>query len=95
MDKEFRAIPSTDLADLFGAMKAYRQELDGGFTIKRYGDGLMMIKANNRSQGRCLFFSLKEDDGVEVLTALLAYKKETNEVPKRLLDTARDRMSAK
>lgn len=60
-------------------------ELPGGYKVRSYGDGLMMIKATNRTSGRCLFFSVVELDGVEVLTALLAYKKESSDAPLHLL----------
>jgi hypothetical protein len=73
-------------------MKAYQMKLPGGFLIKSYGDGLMMIKAANRTSGRCLFFSSAMEAGTEILTALLGYKKETDEVPKQVLDTARARL---
>jgi hypothetical protein len=91
-NSEFLAIPAHDRAALFGAMKAYRLALPGGFVVKNYGDGLMMIKAANKTQGRCLFFSVRESGGEEVLTALLAYKKETQEVPANVLATAKARM---
>lgn len=67
-------------------------EVAGGFVVKSYGDGLMMIKAANHTQGRCLFFTVREEQGDEVLTALVAYKKETQEAPERVIETARKRM---
>lgn len=72
-------------------MKAYRLELETGFVVKSYGDGLMMIKAANRTAGRCLFFMVSGEDS-DSLVALLAYKKESDEAPKRVLETALERM---
>jgi len=73
-------------------MRAYEQELDIGFVVKEYGEGLLMIKAANRTAGRCLFFSVQELEGTEVLTALLIYKKESQEAPKHVVETARERL---
>jgi hypothetical protein len=50
-----------------------------------------MIKG--RGQGRCLFFGKESIDGVERLIVLLIYKKESQDVPERILRTARDRMA--
>jgi hypothetical protein len=62
-------LPARDAADPFVAIKAYRLEEERGFVIKGYGDDLTIIKASNRTQGCCLFFSLSEVDGAEVLAA--------------------------
>jgi phage-related protein len=50
-----------------------------------------MIKG--RGQGRCLFFGFEVVDDIERLTVLLIYKKESQEVPERVLKTARERMA--
>jgi hypothetical protein len=89
---EFLVIPQPDRAALFGAMKAYKLGLPSGYTLKNYGDRLQMIKASNRTAGRCLFFSVQKAGEDELLVVLLAYKKETDEAPKRLVETARHRM---
>jgi len=73
-------------------MKAFRLEIEGSYKVKNYGGGLLMIKSSNRAQGRCLFFTLVESDDVETLVALLAYKKESQEAPKQVIETARARL---
>ena len=89
---EFAALPREDRKSLTYAMWLYGQEQEGGYVVSSYGKGLMMIKAKNKSQGRCLFFSVTEDSDGQVLTVLLVYKKESQEVPARVLETPRDRM---
>ncbi len=92
-NRELASLPTRDFLSLTDAMRSYRLELEGGFIVKSYGQGLMMIKATNQTQGRCLFFSIAAgSDGAEVLIALLFYKKETQEVPISVLETARQRM---
>lgn len=56
-----------------------------------------MIKPNNQSQGRCLFFCVQSKmgpngDATEELIALLGYKKETQEAPANIIETARHRL---
>jgi hypothetical protein len=75
---------------LFHAMALYSREIAIGHVVKNYGNGLLMLKAANRSCGRCLFFAVEHSDET-VLIALLAYKKGSNEVPANLLATARKR----
>lgn len=48
-----------------------------------------MVKDDSHGQGRCLFFSVRREGSEEVLTALLVYKKESQEAPKWVHDTAR------
>ena len=71
-------------------MGRWASGLEGGFVVRDYGDGLLMIKATNRTAGRCLFFTLDENDSTLAI-ALLGYKKESNEAPKFLIATARER----
>lgn len=73
-------------------MNAYAREIEGRYVLKNYGDGLLMVKATNQTQGRVLFFAVHEENGVEILTALLAYKKETQEVLANIMATARQRL---
>lgn len=49
-----------------------------------------MIKAKNGTSGRCLFFTLDQDDPT-IAVALLGYKKESGEAPKQIVQTARER----
>lgn len=85
---EFLTIPQPDRRALFYAMERYAEGDDVGFEVKDYGDGLLMIKKRGPA-GRCLFFS--HDSEEKLLVALLAYKKESDEAPKNLLESARER----
>jgi hypothetical protein len=86
---EMRTIPQPDRGLLFFAMQRFAQGDDAGFTVKSYGNGLLMLKKKGRS-GRCLFFTYDEKDSTK-LVLLLAYKKESDEVPESLISTAQGR----
>jgi len=78
-------------------MKKYADNEPSGWVVKDYGAGLFMIKAANQTQGRCLFFTVRPQETVgqastEELVALLAYKKETQEAPDQMIETARQRL---
>jgi len=90
--KEFLSISGEDAYHLKYAMESYQEDYRIGYTVKNYGDGLMMVKDSGRSQGRCLFFFSEIVDGIEILTVVLIYKKETQEAPKHIIETARKRM---
>ncbi len=92
INKEMRDLPQEDYFRLSQAMLAYRMDTGSGYVVKNYGEGLMMVRDGSHGAGRCLFFSVREEQGVEVLVALLVYKKESQEAPKRVIDTARQRM---
>jgi phage-related protein len=92
INRELLALPSEDYYRLTSAMLAYRKQQTSGFVVDNYGEGLMMVKDDSRGQGRCLFFTVREVDGEEVLTALLVYKKESEKADKAALRTARRRM---
>lgn len=77
--------------DLKWAMECYQSSRDVNYTVKNYGNDLLMIKG--RGQGRCLFFGQEIVDDMERLIVLLIYKKESQEVPTRVLKTARERMT--
>ena len=70
-------------------MQRYAKGDEAGFTVRDYGEGLLMIKKDGLS-GRCLFFTYDEIDPTR-LVALLAYKKEGDEAPRHILDAARER----
>ena len=81
-------------------MKAYVSDEEGKCVVKNYGDGLYMIKDRSRGQGRCLYYTRivsavnrgSEVERTENLAALLFYKKETQEAPGHVLETARARL---
>ena len=89
---ELSVIPQPHRAALYAAMSAYAQDLPIRYVVKPYGDGLMMIKASNGTAGRCLFFHDSES-GALICVAVLFYKKESDEVPQRILSTAKARMN--
>lgn len=71
-------------------MGRWAQRAEAGYVIKDYGDGILMIKATNGTSGRCLFFTIDEDEPT-LAVALLGYKKEGTEAPKAVIQTARER----
>ena len=85
-------IPDDDRRRLKLAMFNYRIDAGVGYEVKTYGGGLMMVRDSSHGSGRCLFFSVGVEKGEEILTALLVYKKESQEAPARILETARTRM---
>jgi hypothetical protein len=72
-------------------MESYRDD-EGGYRLSKYGDGLWLLTDSGHGQGRCLFFKVVRLKDVELLVTLLFYKKETQKVPERAVDTARRRM---
>ena len=98
INEEFMALPVKDASALKLAMKRYQNDEAVGYRVKNYGDGLLMIHGSGKDQGRCLFFKkeLVADSTTgelrERLVALLIYKKESMEVPARVMETARRRM---
>ncbi len=87
IDKEFEALPSKDLANLASAMKSYEEGETTGYRLENYGDGIKMIKDSGRGQGRCLFFTEIDDNAI----ILKVYKKESQKIPKAIIDTAKQR----
>jgi phage-related protein len=88
---ELSTLESVHRGKLFFAMECYakRDELGhaGPALVKRYGGGIEMIRhQDNEYQGRLLFY---EGDAYIIL---VAYKKETEDVPRRILETAHARM---
>ena len=87
--KEFEALSHDDFLDLTHAMKLLQDEAGIGYTVKDYGNGLKMVKGSR--QGRCLW---TEHESGLVMVAVLVYKKESEETPKHIMDTARSRMKS-
>ncbi len=92
INRELAALAREDLRALRFAMFHYGAESGAHCRVENYGKGLMMVTNSGRGQGRCLFFTVRIEDGVESLTALLVYKKESQKAPQAILDTARRRM---
>jgi phage-related protein len=92
MRKEFFELPIADAQELRLAMGLYQKDAGIGYDVRSYGDGLRMLKPTGGAAGRCLFFRADVVGGLEVLTVVLIYKKESQEVPAHVMDTARKRM---
>lgn len=82
--KEIASIPAQDQSKLLSAMKSFENGELTGFILKDYSDGIKMLTDSGRGQGRCIFFT--EDKEVAVI--LKVYKKETQKLPKAVIDTA-------
>jgi|GEM_PF-1710799 len=92
INEELLSLSKADFLDLTLAMEYFQNASEAKYTVKNYDDGLMMIKGNR--QGRCLWFFKGETvDGIEILIVVLVYKKETQRVPSKVLETARSRMA--
>jgi hypothetical protein len=96
-NKEAAALPSEDRKKLFRSMKAYVSDEEGKCVVRNYGGGLYMIKDRSQGQGRCLFFTVHlenaaELDQIEMLVALMFYKKESQEIPGQIFETAQARL---
>lgn len=94
INRELSALPKEDFLHLTQAMLAFRKAQGSGYVVKNYGDGLLMLKDDSKGQGRCLFFSIRKQGDEEVLTALVVYKKESQEAPARVIKKARQRMAS-
>ena len=95
-DKEFFSLPDRDQAKLASILEQYEITEESNTRpaiVKDYGEGLYMIRHERAAyQGRCLFFKNGEINGIEQLMILVFYKKESDAVPKRILDRAVSRM---
>lgn len=93
--EELRSIESEHRAKLFYAIERYSKggdDVDPAM-IRSYGDGIFMIRHRQKEyQGRVLFHVTKSEPDYQELTILTAYKKETQDVPAKVLKTAKKRM---
>ena len=90
-NRELLTVPQPDRRALTTAMARFGQGLEGGFVTKDYGNDVQMIKATNRTAGRCLFFTVDRSSEDENLVALLFYKKEADDALAALVEAARER----
>lgn len=61
--------------------------------IEDYGDEIKCLRdVNARYQNRTLFFVAEAKPDYQLIVILLHYKKESNKVPRRILDLAKQRM---
>lgn len=86
--KELLGVPSLDRSDLFRAMDNFQGETGIHYTVKAYGDGLMMIKG--KGSGRCLWFYKGETE----YRVVRVYQKTSKKAPKSEIEIARARMRA-
>jgi len=60
--------------------------------VQDYGDGIKCIRhVKPNYQGRCLFYMGDSAPGYQKLWILTIYKKETQEMPKQVLERAKSR----
>jgi len=95
-DKEFFSLPERDQAKLASILEQYEMTEESNTRpaiVKDYGEGLYMIRHERAAyQGRCLFFRYGVVSGVEQLMIVAFYKKESDSIPKQILDRAVTRM---
>lgn len=99
INAEFAALPGSDRYRLMISMKRYQDEPDGNYRPARvdsYGDGLLRIRHESGDyQGRALFSRVRSMAGrrdvPQRLVLLVVYKKESDSVPRHILQRARDR----
>jgi phage-related protein len=94
---ELDGLSSKDAAKLTSLMDYYRTV---GFAnpspaqVDDYGGGLYRLRhVKPAYQGRLIFFAAEKAAGIERLVVLTVYKKESQDVPKHVLDRARSRMA--
>jgi hypothetical protein len=95
---ELDALPAKDAAKLVVLMDYYETVGLGGPSpakIQNYGDGIMCIRHIKPAyNGRALFYAGESRSGYQLLWLLTVYKKESQEVPKQILERARERKAA-
>lgn len=94
---ELDALPEKDEGKLLALMEYY---LTVGLNnpspvqIDDYGDGIKRLRHIKPAYaGRALFFTIDREAGFERLVVLTVYKKQSQGVPKSILDRARSRMT--
>lgn len=95
---ELDELPSKDAAKLLAVMEHYRMvglSNPAPAMIDDYGDGIKRLRhVSGAYQGRTLFFAVDRTKGFERLVVLTVFKKESQSVPKRILERARTRIVA-
>jgi hypothetical protein len=98
---EFDRLPEVDRLQLLRVMARFEAEPQSfrPALVSKYEDNLWRIRHENpRYSGRAIFSigpvvgDVETGESVQSLRLLVVYKKEGNDVPKRVLDTARRRM---
>ena len=93
--REVAELPAKDRAKLLALMEHYRtvgHANPSPVMIDDYGDGIKRLRHIKPAyQGRLLFFAIDRTSGSERLVALTVYKKQSQDVPKSVLDRAKAR----
>ncbi len=92
---ELDSLPPKEAAKLVSLMEHYGQighENPSPAMVDDYGDGLKRLRHIKPAyQGRLLFFAVDRSSGYERLVALTVYNKQSQDVPRNILDRARAR----
>jgi phage-related protein len=98
IQKEFLYLPDQDQVKLHQVMDLYEDcggPPEAPIVVKTYQEAIRMIKHSSKSrQGRCLFYVSESGKQYEELTILTIYKKESQDVPKTILERAKKRKDA-
>ncbi|CAN5553241.1 hypothetical protein BH11ARM2_BH11ARM2_16240 [soil metagenome] len=94
---EFAELPHRDRAKLLALLEYYENAGTGNPSpaqIDDYGEGLYRLRhIKPVYQGRLIFFAVERVAGYERLVVLTVYKKEGQDVPTRVIERARARMT--
>ncbi len=95
IEQEMEDLPAKDAANLIAVMDHYETV---GFDdpkpakIQDYGEGIRSIRhVRPNYKGRALFYVGESSPGYQKLWILTVYKKESQEVPRNVLDRAKTR----
>jgi phage-related protein len=96
--QELDALPPKDAANLIAIMNGYETVGFGNPSpakIQDYGEGIKSIRHFKPSyKGRGLFYVGESGAGYQKLWILTVYKKESQEVPKHILERAKSRKAS-
>jgi phage-related protein len=86
--EELEKIDSTGRGKLFWLMAKYAKGEDAPYKIRKFDEGFSEIRHQDaKYQGRVLFFEVGD------LIILVAFRKETQKTPRRLIELASQRMN--
>lgn len=93
--KEFLALPDLDRAKMLALIEHYQQCGFGNPSpaqVDDYGGGLYRLRHVKQAyQGRLIFFATDRVAGFERLVILVVFKKQSQDLPQKVLETARYR----
>lgn len=95
IEQELEDLPAKDAANLIAVMDHYETvgfEDPKPAKVQDYGDGIRSIRhVKPNYKGRALYYVGETRSGYQKLWILTVYKKESQEVPKHVLERARSR----